>query len=113
MNERREFPRAPLTVLLEIWSGDKKRSLGKGFITNLSEGGLALETSERLKLKDRFLLRFTLPNDWNFDLWGEIVYIKEGILTKTYGIQFHKMVSGERVRIKHYVKANLELDKCS
>lgn len=100
-------------MLLEVWSGDKKRSHGKGFITNLSEGGLALETPERLRLKDNFLLRFTLPNDWNFDLWGTVIYIKEGILTKTYGVMFKKMLSEERVKIKHYVKANLELDKCS
>ena len=112
MEEKRKHARAPLSVLLEIWTKEKQKSVGKGFITNLSEDGLALETTERLKLSDNFVLSFTLPNNWTFDIWGEIIYIKEGILTKAYGIHFKTVAPETRVQIKHYVKACLELKQC-
>lgn len=108
-SERRRFPRAPLAVLLEIWAKDKKKTIGKGFITNLSEGGLAIETNFRLNLGDNFLLRFTLPNGWNFDLWGDIVYINEGVLTKAYGVKFNRIETEQKSRIKRFILANLEL----
>ena len=109
MKERRKSPRAPIAVLLEITTKDKKKIIGKGFITNLSEGGLALETNFRLQMGDAFLLRFTLPNGWNFDFWGDIVYVKEGILTKAYGVKFNKIGTEEKTKIKRFIMANLEL----
>ncbi|MFH1368998.1 MAG: PilZ domain-containing protein [Elusimicrobiota bacterium] len=111
MKESRNYPRTPLAVLLEIWSGDRKKNVGKGFITNLSEGGLALETTVRLKLKENFLLRFTLPNGWTFDLWGNILHTKPGVLIKTYGVQFKKVQAEERAKIRHFVLASLNMNK--
>ena len=113
MEEKRQHPRAPLTVLLEIWTQEKHKSIGKGFITNLSEGGLALETTERLKLSEKFVLSFTMPNNWVFDIWGEIIYIKEGVLTRAYGIQFKTVAPETRTKIERYVKACLELKECN
>lgn len=109
MKEKRKFPRTPLAVLLEMWSEDKKKTVARGFITNLSEGGMAVETNFRLKTGENFLLRFTLPNGWNFDLWGKIVYAKEGVLTKAYGVTFKRVETEERARIKHFVKTSLEM----
>jgi Tfp pilus assembly protein PilZ len=112
MEEKRKYPRAPLSVLLEIWAKDKQKSVGKGFITNLSEGGLALETTERLRLSDHFVLSFTLPNNWTFDVWGDIIYVKEGVLTRAYGIRFKTIQPETRTKITHYVKACLEIQQC-
>lgn len=109
MRDRRKFPRAPLAVLLEICSGESKKGIGKGFITNLSEGGLALEATTRLRLGDKFMLRFTLPNGWNFNILGEIVYIKEGVLTRAYGVKFKKINPELRLKVKRYVLANLDV----
>ncbi len=108
MKERRKSQRMPLAVLLEICAQETHRSVGKGFITNLSDSGLALETMERLSLGDNFLLRFTLLNGWSFDVLGEVVYARDGVLTKAYGIEFAKINTDQRTKLKNYVAAYVQ-----
>lgn len=89
MHERRRFARVPLALSLEIIESRSAKHLGKGFVTNLSEGGLALETPKTFHAGDRLRMRFSLPDGADsFNLEGEIVYAKDGILTRAYGAQF-------------------------
>jgi hypothetical protein len=88
MNERRKFARAPLAVSLEICEEGNRENPGKGFVTNLSEGGLAWETPRLFSRGDEILLRFGLPDESPFDVRSEVCYSKEGVLTRAYGARF-------------------------
>ena len=106
--ERRKYPRTPLAVMLEIFQEKNKRIVGKGFITNISEEGLAVETREKLHPGEKFMLRFTLPNSWTFDINGEIMYERKGVLSNAYGIKlFHDAVE-TREKLKNYVIARIK-----
>jgi hypothetical protein len=59
-HERRKSPRAPLAVALEISGENNRQYPGKGFVTNLSEGGLAWETPHVFSQGEAVLIRFSL-----------------------------------------------------
>lgn len=106
MQERRKSKRKSLAVSLEIYSNDSRFSLGRGFITNLSEGGVAMEIHKDLRLGDRLLLRFSLDKEQAFDLLGEIVYAHDGILTKAYGARFYDLNPDTSDKLKNVIIAN-------
>jgi c-di-GMP-binding flagellar brake protein YcgR len=108
MQERRRFGRKPLAVTLEICTDDNTRTIGKGFITNLSAGGMALETHKSLRLGEKLLLRFTLPNDWKFDVLSEIVYAQDGIITRAYGAKFSDINPETSGRLNQFLIANVK-----
>jgi Tfp pilus assembly protein PilZ len=103
MQERRKSLRKPLAASLEIYTHDAKKSLGKGFITNLGTGGIALETHKHLRLGEKLLLRFTLPKERSFDLKGEIIYAQDGVLTKAYGAKFYDMHPDTSTELQDFI----------
>jgi len=108
MKDQRKAPRKRLAVLLDVCSHASCKRLGKGFITNLSEGGMALETTERLREGEKFLLRFTLLNGWEFDLLGKIVHSRNSVFTRAYGVEFSKVNPEATAKIKNYIRARIE-----
>ncbi len=56
--ERRESPRAPVTVRIEYETVD---ALFSEFTRNINEGGLFIATERPLDLEDRVQLQFELP----------------------------------------------------
>jgi hypothetical protein len=100
MQERRAYVRTPLAVSLEILSPGNEMSIGKGFVTNLSETGVALETAKHFASGEKLLLRFSLPKNFLFNLVAEVKYVKEGIFSRAYGVSFESadMDSSERLR---------------
>ena len=103
MKERRSFVRLPTAVSLELYSQDTKTNLGRGFITNLGEGGIALEISKNLRLGDKLTLRFSLPNEDAFNVLGEIIYVREGIFSRAYGARFLKPEAQTIGKLKDFI----------
>jgi hypothetical protein len=108
MNERRKYTRLPLALSLEVCSDTTKSYLARGFITNLSEGGVALETPKNLRPGAKLLFRFTLPNERTFSLLSEIMYSRDGILSRAYGARFCDVNSDAGAELKQYVAAHAE-----
>jgi len=105
--EKRKYPRKPLAVYLELCDHRTRTPLGKGFITNISEGGLALETHQQLNPGDKFLFRFNLGGNGNFEVIGVVVYVANGVLTNAYGIKFLELSPESRKRLKKYILAEV------
>lgn len=103
MQEKRKYLRKPLAVILELLSRGSHKTIGRGFITNLSEGGAALETSHNLRLGDKLMLHFNLPDESEYSLPGEIVYTIDGILTRAYGARFLQVDPQAEERLKEYL----------
>lgn len=106
MKERRKGVRKPLAASLEIYANHvnhTEKILGKGFITNLGEGGMALETHKNLHPGDKLQLRFTLPNEKTYSVKGEIIYTQDGVLTKAYGAKFAEAPSADYRELRDYI----------
>jgi hypothetical protein len=88
MHERRRSPRVPVAASLEIFDAAGAECLGKGFVTNLSGDGMALETVRPLTMGLALRFRFAIADAEVVDAAGEIVYSKEGIVATAYGIRF-------------------------
>lgn len=88
MENRRKNRRRPLVSSIEIFSKDKAKSLGKGYVTNLHQGGLGLITPQDLSLGDEIILDFNLPNGWKLDFFGKVIYAEKAISSKAYGVEF-------------------------
>lgn len=101
--ERRTHGRKPVAVQLDLISVGTRRFVGRGFITNLSVGGAALETPKVMRPGDTFALSFTLPNLACLDIPGEVVYTRDGILSKAYGIQFNGATADDARLIAEYL----------
>lgn len=107
MQERRRYIRAPMAAYLEMYSDKHSKVLARGFVMNLSEGGLAMEAAESVRLREDMLLRFTLMNGWSFEVAGQAIYAKGGVLTKAYGVEFKGVNSYDANRIKSFVESQI------
>lgn len=96
--DRRSHVRKPVAVQLDLISESTRRFVGRGFITNLCEGGAALETPKILRPGDTVAVSFTLPDTACLDIAAEIVYCREGILSKAYGVRF-RQAEADAVRL--------------
>ena len=103
MLERRKYLRKSTAALLELISNVSKRVFGRGFVTNLSEGGVALETSKNLHRGEKLVLHFMLPDNNEFEVPGEIVYAREGILNHAYGARFENGDMDKEERLKSFI----------
>jgi hypothetical protein len=108
MKERRDYVRLATAVSLDLYSQDAKRNLGRGFITNLGEGGIALEISKNFRLGERLMLKFSLPNADTFNVLGEIIYIKEGIFSRAYGARFLKAEPNDIFKLKDFITEHVK-----
>ncbi len=102
MKERRKHPRTPLAVSLEM-NNTHQKSIGKGFVTNLSEGGMALETPKALHQGARLAFRFHVPGGPAFEIPGEIVYVRDGVLNRAYGAKFGDVDEAAGRRLREFV----------
>lgn len=107
MQERRKYPRMPLAVSLEIMTDDTKQMMGKGFITNLSEAGVAFETPKTLHAGEKLLFHFNLTQQISFDVNGEVIYSRDGILTKAYGAKFFNIDVETEDKFKNFFDIQL------
>jgi hypothetical protein len=104
-HERRKSPRAPLAVALEISGENNRQYPGKGFVTNLSEGGLAWETPHVFSQGEAVLIRFSLPQEEPFDVRSEVLYSKEGVLSRAYGARFCDVHPEILAKIRGFVRS--------
>ncbi|HBU70097.1 MAG TPA: hypothetical protein DEE98_06890 [Elusimicrobia bacterium] len=89
MDNRRNLTRKQTVAPVSIYSAERKKLIGEGFVTNINEDGVLLLTQEKLKLGAELVVDFRLPNGWRLDFAGKIVHIDEAsISSKAYGMKF-------------------------
>ncbi|MFH1823761.1 MAG: PilZ domain-containing protein [Candidatus Firestonebacteria bacterium] len=99
-SKRRKYTRISAVVMAELFSLPDKKIIGKACITDLSLGGMRVETNEPLKTDDMFLIKFSLPNGQYFDkIKSKIVRSAKVDFTFTYGIKFTEINLIDRIRL--------------
>lgn len=109
--ERRKHPRVPSNIPVEFWAEEASRR--SGFVTDISEGGIFIETLDRYVLGETVSVRFTLAEmGWKVQGKGEVVYISPKLNRKTallpgMGIKFRAMPPAHVDAIRAYVESVL------
>ena len=103
--ERRKFKRIDVNIitndLYPISGAEIFRK--KGQITNLSAGGLAVETKDTFKLKDNVYLTFTLPNKIHIkEVYAHIIRLDKRENINIMGLRFVNIDENSREAIKQY-----------
>jgi type IV pilus assembly protein PilZ len=102
--ERRKSPRVLLRALVDYESPD---TYLYDYSTDLSEGGIFIETEKPLSEGTPLTLRFTLPDvDRVFELKARVAWRNEariGKLRRGMGVQFETMDAADRKAITDYI----------
>ena len=107
MKEKRRFPRVLVRALVDY---ESPGTFLYDYSTDLSEGGLFIETQKPLSQGTTLTLRFTLPNvDRVFQIQGRVAWLNEGSkpagkLPSGMGIEFMDMDAADRKTLQTYVK---------
>ena len=103
MVERRRSLRVGVRILIDVFLLGELSTRSRGVISDISLGGMALETTEDLRLGDALILRFSLDAKNFFDLKGKILRKEKQPGTLKYGIKFTKIGLIEKIRLNRYV----------
>lgn len=106
--ERRKHPRLKVLMLLDLYSRDSLVSRTRGAITDLSLGGVKVETKAKFNLGDTIVLRFKVNEDLNLDIKGKILWAQEGVHTNTYGAEFSDIGFFLKLKLKKYILGQME-----
>ncbi|MBD3271836.1 MAG: hypothetical protein GF384_04770 [Elusimicrobia bacterium] len=108
--ERRRYPRAPIRV--EIYCEEVQDELRRGsgilcfYSTDISLGGIFLETEVPFKIGDTIHLKFALPeHDNDMRLTGKVVRIREknATLVPGIGVEFEHLSQEDKRTIEYFV----------
>ena len=103
MVERRRFLRVGVRIFIDVFIKGDLRTRGRGVISDIGIGGMALETKEDLEIDDVLILRFNLDVNTLFDLKGRIIRKEKKPALIKYGIKFTKIGFFEKIRLKRFV----------
>ena len=89
MEDRRIFERRNFNSLLRFNNAVRERN-GEGIIRNISAGGVAFSTNDRLKLRDALELWINVPDGANpIHKTAQVVWVKENLLDRyETGVRF-------------------------
>jgi uncharacterized protein (TIGR02266 family) len=106
-DDRRKDPRFDVTIRVDYSTKDIFVS---NYVTNLSRGGVFIQTDHPLPIQSEIRLTFTLPDDnikieakgkvtWTFDIRKGTGHVSPGM-----GIRFTDLSSEQRAMIENYIK---------
>ena len=86
--ERRQEPRTPSTVPLEIYDPKGRMIVGEGRFLNLSTVGGLMESPKPLKAKSSIRLHMVSAGKSALEIIGQVVWARRQDSGFTYGIRF-------------------------
>jgi len=105
--ERRKYPRVSMLVLLDLYVDGEINARGRGVITDLSLGGMALETKENFDVGETLVLRFKVVEGVNFAMEGEVVRKDKKLSTTGYGVKFFNIGFKQKIKLRNFILARV------
>lgn len=101
-DERRRYNRYPVQLSVSVRTSEGRQVLGKGY--SLSEGGIALEFSERLNTDGVMQVEFVLPKEnLTLQLSGKLAWVNADMHT---GIRFVQLTNDLREQLRGWLERN-------
>lgn len=88
--ERRESPRTPSNVPLDLYDAKGRAVVGEGQFVNVSERGAMVRSRKRLEPKEKIRLRVDSDGESPLRIPGRVVWSQKNRSGFTYGIRFPK-----------------------
>lgn len=109
MGEHRRYKRAAVKTPLIFHTRGREEKRGAGCVSNISLGGMLLETKEDLALGEPFVLSFLLGMKLRLTLTGTIVRKAHAVDVQRYGVKFTRLGFVTRWRLARYIEARVKL----
>lgn len=102
LSERRRYSRHPVQIPVAVRTPEGRQVLATGF--SLSEGGIALQFSERLDTREVLRVEFVLPQEkLALQLTGKLAWVNSDLHT---GIRFVQLTSETREQLRGWLERN-------
>jgi DNA-binding response OmpR family regulator len=103
-DERRRYNRYPVQIPVAVRTPEGRQVLGNGY--SLSEGGIALEFSERLNTDALLRVEFVLPQEkLAMQLTGKLAWVNSDLHT---GIRFVQLNNEAREQLRGWLERNAQ-----
>ena len=97
--EKRKHRRLRTMIMADVYNGETFELEGKGFVSDLSESGIAFETNLKLDKKKSFFMRLNVP----LEVVCEILHIDEKDGVYQYGVKFIKLEMSDAIKLKKII----------
>lgn len=108
LEEKRDSPRLPADLTMEIYSPEGSVPSGKGRLINVSLQGAGVETEAEFDLGDSFVLRVNLPNKKKMSMIGNVARVEAKGEVNLYGIRFSEIDMDDKLKLETYVEAKFK-----
>ena len=99
--ERRRYPRIPVEIFIEY---EALEQFFKDYVTNISRGGIFIQTETPLPIGTKLYIRFLLPGSQEvIKTEGEVVWRSEEGKQRGMGVAFKKLDREARDRVEAIV----------
>lgn len=105
--ERRDSPRVPVEVNLQLQKDEKVKKRTKGSIKNISLDGMCVETNISFRIGLNMIFSVDLPDGLKFNLTGKIVWRQKDKAIFRYGVKFSMLDITERPNWYNFILATL------
>ncbi len=105
--EQRKDPRVAIDITLDLFARGSVVSRGPGRITDLSLGGVKIETKAVFHIGEHVVLRFDLTGNIPLDIEGAIVRRLTHPNSIDYGVKFTSLGFFKKLKMKQFVLARL------
>lgn len=105
--EQRKHPRVPIDITLDMFAKGSVVSRGPGRLTDLSLGGVKIETKAVFHIGEHVVLRFDLTGGLPLDIEGVIVRRLTHPNSIDYGVKFTSLGFFKKLKMKRFVLARL------
>jgi c-di-GMP-binding flagellar brake protein YcgR len=109
--EKRKHKRIPAVILVDLYTPDNSLYLGRGCITDISFGGMQIETKEKID-ESNVSLKFFLSTGVKFEnIHARIVRTTKTSFTYIYGLKFLSMNLFDKLRLWLFIHTKLWHEK--
>lgn len=109
--EERKHERIPAKIMLDIFTPDGMTNLGRGFIVDISLGGIGVEADMNVSL-DTDICMFVILAPLHFTIQGLVVYKKQEMSNLfRYGVKYTKMNFFDKLKLRRYIMKYIKSHK--
>jgi Tfp pilus assembly protein PilZ len=114
--KRRKYVRLPVHIVPESFHIDGKLDVmlqNKAMIRNIGVKGLAIESDCSIKIKNKVMVKFILPEtNKHIEVKGCVVWVGKDFHESVVGIKFTKIKRENEEHIKKFIEAKVGKARC-
>ena len=109
--ERRRYPRVPVMIMFDnLFDTEKLMYIGRGFLRDISAGGVCFEVRDNIRLGARLALSLELPSGSTLKhIRAEVVRSKKESSIYAIGCIFNKLGFFNGMKLRMFLRKDLKI----